>query len=234
MIGVLVNTFTVLLGSSLGLLFRKGLPEKLTQGVMTAIGLCTLFIGITGLSDCGNALIMILSMVLGAVIGFAVDLDRGLNRLGQWAENVSKKPGREKGTVAEAFVTASLLFCAGAMTIVGSLEAGFTGDNTTLFTKSILDLISSMMLTAGLGPGVMLAALVVFLFQGGLVLLSGLLQPILTSGAIAEMSAAGSLLILALGLNLLNITKIKVANYLPAIVLAPAFWWLFDFISNHF
>lgn len=234
MIGVLVNTLTVIAGSLLGLLFRKGLPEKLTNGVMTAIGLCTVFIGVTGLSDCQNPLIMILSMVLGAVLGFLLDLDRGLTRLGQWAEGLGKKPGREKGGVAEAFVTASLLFCAGAMTVVGSLEAGLTGDHTTLFTKSLLDLISSMMLAAGLGGGVMLAAAFVLVFQGGLVLLSGLLQPVLTPGAIGEMSAAGSLLILALGLNLLRITRIKVANYLPAIILAPAFWWLFDFLSSKF
>lgn len=232
--GVLVNTVTVLLGSGLGLLFRRGLPEKLTQGVMTAIGLCTLFLGITGLGSCKNPLILILSTVLGAVIGFLLDLDRGLARLGQWAEDLSHTGPGNTGRTAEGFVTASLLFCVGAMTVVGSMEAGLTGNNTTLYTKSLLDFVSSMMLAAGLGFGVMLAAVFVLVFQGGLVLLSGLLQPILTAGPIGEMSAAGALLILALGLNLLHIAKLKVANYLPALVLAPGFWWLFDFLAKCF
>ena len=233
MLGVLVNTATVLLGGSLGLLFRKGLPEKLTKGVMSAIGLCTLCIGISGLGTSENALIIILSMVLGAVLGFLLDLDKQLLRLGQWAERLSDAKGDKKSPVAEAFVTASLLFCAGAMTVVGSLEAGLTGNNTMLFTKSLLDFVSSAMLAAGLGFGVLLAAGFVLVFQGSLVLLAGLLQPILTEGAIGEMSAIGSLLILALGLNLLNITKLKVANYLPAVLLAPALWWLFDFLAKY-
>lgn len=233
MLGVLVNTATVLLGGGLGLLFRKGLPEKLTNGVMSAIGLCTLCIGISGLGSSQNPLIMILSMVLGAILGFLMDLDGLLLRLGKQAERLSAAKGAKSSPVAEAFVTASLLFCAGAMTIVGSLEAGLTGDNTTLLTKSLLDFVSSAILASGLGFGVLLAAVFVLVFQGSLVLLAGLLQPILTEGAIGELSAVGSLLILALGLNLLNITKLKVANYLPAVLLAPALWWLFDFFAKY-
>lgn len=233
MLGVLVNTATVLLGGGLGLLFRKGLPEKLTKGVMSAIGLCTLCIGISGLGSSQNALIIILSMVLGAVFGFLLDLDKQLLRLGQWAQRLSTAEGGKESPVAEAFVTASLLFCAGAMTVVGSLEAGLTGNNTMLFTKSLLDFISSAMLAAALGFGVLLAAGFVLVFQGSLVLLAGLLQPVLTEGAVGEMSAVGSLLILALGLNLLNITKLKVANYLPAVLLAPALWWLLHFLAKY-
>lgn len=128
--------------------------------------------------------------------------------------------------MAEGFVTASLLFCVGAMTINGSLNAGISGDNSLLFTKSMLDLFSSIMLTASLGFGVMLSAVFVFVFQGALTLLAGVLAPALTPLAIAEMTCAGSLIIVAIATNLIGITKIKVADYLPAIVFAPVICWI--------
>ena len=128
--------------------------------------------------------------------------------------------------MAEGFVTASLLFCVGAMTINGSLNAGISGDNSLLFTKSMLDLFASIMLTASLGFGVMLSAVFVLVFQGALVLLAGVLAPVLTPLAIAEMTSAGSLIIVAIATNLIGITKIKVADYLPAIVFAPIICWI--------
>ena len=136
-----------------------------------------------------------------------------------WQKHFGKKDG--KTPVAQGFVTASLLFCIGSMTIVGSLESGLTGDNSMIYTKSLLDLISSSMLAATLGYGVMIASAFVFVFQGALVLLAGLLKPLLTDAAIAEMICSGSLIILALGLNITGITKIKVADFLPAIFVAP-------------
>lgn len=228
--GVLANTITVIIGSCLGLLFRRRLPEKIIQGVMTGVGLCTLYIGISGSLACDNPLILILSVALGAVIGFLLELDGALGRLSRWVEGRFPKQSGGKVSVAEGFVTGSLLFCVGAMTVVGSLEAGLTGNNDMLYTKSLLDLISSVMLSASLGPGVLCAAAVVLLLQGGLVLLAGALSPLLTEAAVAAMSAVGSVLIMGLGLNLLGITKIKVANYLPAIVLAPVIWWLFTLL----
>ena len=141
--------------------------------------------------------------------------------------------GDENSTVAQGFVSASLLFCVGAMTIIGSLEAGLKGDNTTLFTKSILDFFSSMMLSASLGIGVICAAAFVLVFQGGLVLLSGLLDTVLTEAAIAEITCVGSLMIFALGLNLIGITKIKVANYFPALIFAPFVCALFAFLGKY-
>ncbi len=164
---------------------------------------------------------LIASIVLGALVGTLLDIDGAINRLGAWVERRFRH-GEGKTTLAEGFVTASLLFCVGSMTIVGSLNAGIAGDNTMLYTKSLLDLCSSMMLAASLGAGVLLAAAFVLVFQGGVVLLSGLLAPLLADPSlVAEMTCAGSLLILALGLNLIGVTKIKVANYLPAIVFAP-------------
>ena len=159
-------------------------------------------------------------MAIGTVIGTALDLDRQLNRLAAWIEKRFKQENGQV-TIAEGFVTASLLFCVGAMTIVGSLQAGLTGDCEMLYTKATLDLISSCVLAASLGFGVLLSDFFVLGFQGGLVLLAGFVAPFLTDYAINEMTCAGSVLIIGLGLNLLGVTKIKVANYLPVILIPP-------------
>lgn len=226
MLGVLTNTITVIIGSLLGLLLKKGIPERVSKAVMCAIGLCTVHIGIDGALEGSNTIVLIVSLVVGTIIGTLIDLDRQINRLGDRLEARMKGSG-ERGRVAEGFMTGSLLFCVGAMTIVGSLNAGLSGDNKLLFTKSILDLISSCMLASSLGIGVLFAAAFVFVFQGGLVLLAGLLQGLLTDTAlIAEITCAGSVMIIGLGLNLLGITKIKVANLLPAIVVVPLVYWL--------
>lgn len=220
MLGVLVNVGTVLIGSLVGLLLKRGIPEKVTEALMTGIGLCTVFIGISGALQGENTLVLILSMAIGTVIGTLLDIDKQLNRLAAYVEaRFKQKDGQV--TVAEGFVTASLLFCVGAMTIVGSLQAGLTGDCETLYTKATLDLISSCVLAASLGIGVLLSDIFVFIFQGGLVLLAGLIAPFLTDYAIGEMTCAGSVLIIALGLNLIGVTKIKVANYLPVILIPP-------------
>ena len=230
MIGVFVNVATVLLGSTVGLLFRKGIPERISKAMMLAIGLCTLYIGIDGALEGSNTIVLILSMVVGTLIGTLIDIDDKINRIGQFIERKLKKEG-EKTSIAEGFMTASLLFCVGAMTIVGSLNAGLTGDNTLIFTKSILDLISSCLLASTLGIGVMLAAIFVLIIQGGLVLLAGLLQGVLTDQAlIAEITCAGSVMIIGLGLNILGITKLKVANFLPALLLVPLFYRLIQLL----
>ena len=229
MLGVIVNTITVLIGSTVGLICKRAIPERITRAIMLAIGLCTVYIGISGSLEGENALVLILSMVFGTAVGTAIDLDR---RITQFGELVNQKFKRANGGVSltEGFVTASLLFCVGEMTIVGSLNAGLRGDNEMLFTKSLLDLISSCMLSVSLGVGVMCAAAFVFVFQGALVLLAQFLAPILSAAAIAEITCAGSLMILALGLNLIGLTKLKVANFLPALIFAPLFTWLFSLL----
>jgi uncharacterized membrane protein YqgA involved in biofilm formation len=226
MIGVLVNTATVIIGSLIGLLFKKGISKRFSDAIMLGIGLCTIYIGISGTLKGENTLILIISIVVGAVIGTWLDIDKRINALGDWIGDRFKKTDSSSPSVAEGFVTASLLFCIGAMTIVGSLNAGLTGDNEMLFTKSLLDLISSAILSVSLGIGVMFAAAFVLVFQGSIVLLAQSLQPILTDSAIAEITCAGSLMIIALGLNLIGLAKIKVANYLPAIVIAPLICWI--------
>ena len=220
MIGVLVNVITVIIGSCVGLLLKKGIPEKVSSAAMTGLGACTLYIGISG-SLCGeNVLILIASIVLGVITGTLLSIDGAINTLAQKAEAKFKKDG-QKISIAEGLVTATLLFCVGSMTVTGSIQAGLTGDNTLLFTKATLDLVSSAMLASTLGIGVLLAAATVFVIQGSLVLLAGLIAPLMSTGAINEMTCAGSILIMIIGTNMMGMTKIKVADFLPAIVYAP-------------
>ena len=219
MTGVLVNAVLVLLGSALGLFFGKLLTDKLNKAVMTAIGLCTLYIGISGTLKGENPLILIAAMVLGVLIGTLLDIDGFVQRLGDRAQALTRQKG---GTVSEGFVTASLLFCVGAMAVVGSLEAGLAGSNATLYTKSALDFVAAIFLASSLGFGVALSAISVLVYQGAIALLAGLLAPVMSASAINELSSAGSLVIVALGLNLIGITKIKVADFLPALIIAPA------------
>ena len=231
MLGVIVNVITVILGSLIGLLFKKGIPEKVSAAAMTGLGVCTLYIGISG-SLCGeNVLIIIASVVLGVITGTLLDIDGAINKL---AKKVETKFKKQDGTssVAEGIVTATLLFCVGSMTVTGSIQAGLTGDNSVLITKATLDFVSSMMLASSLGFGVLLSSISVLVIQGGLVLLAGLIAPFMSTGAIAEMTCTGSILIIMIGTNLMGITKIKVADFLPAIIYAPIIYNIMNFILN--
>lgn len=218
MLGTIVNTAAILLGTLLGLLLKKGLPERFQDVIMKGLALCVLLIGISGALKGENTLIAILSIAIGAIIGEIIDLDRRLNNLGQLLEaRFSKGDGEQ--TVARAFVMSSLLFCVGAMAIVGSLQSGLTGDHEMIYTKSMLDGISSIIFASSLGYGVVFSAVAVFVYQGAIVLLAQWIAPFLSDAVIVEMTCTGSLLIIALGLNMLGLTRIKVANYLPALLL---------------
>lgn len=223
MIGVIVNVVTVIIGSCIGLLFKKGIPERVSKAAMTGLGACTLYIGISG-SLCGeNVLILIAAVVLGAIVGTLLNIDGAINRLANGVEKKFRKDGADV-SIAEGLVSATLLFCVGSMTVTGSIQAGLTGDNSVLITKATLDLVSSMMLASSLGVGVLFSAISVFIIQGGLVLLADLISPLMSAGAINEMTCAGSILIIMIGTNLMGITKIKVADFLPAIVFAPVIY----------
>ena len=223
MLGVLINVITVIIGSSVGLLFKKGIPEKVSHAAMVGLGACTVYIGITGSLSGENVLILIAAVVLGAIIGTLLNIDGGINMLAEKVETKFKKGGSNV-SIAEGIISATLLFCVGSMTVTGSIQAGLTGDNSVLITKAMLDLVSSMMLASSLGIGVLLSAVAVFVIQGGLVLLAGMLAPGMSVGAINEMTCAGSILIIMIGTNLMGITKIKVADYLPAILFAPVIY----------
>ena len=232
MLGVIVNVITVIIGSSLGLLFKKGIPERVSNATMIGLGACTLYIGISG-SLCGeNVLILIAAVVIGVIAGTLINIDGGINLLAKKVESLFRKKTGKGVSLAEGLVSSTLLFCVGSMTVTGSLQAGLTGDSTVLITKACLDLVSSAMLASTLGAGVLLSAVSVLVIQGGLVLLAGFLSPFMSPGAINEMTCAGSLLIIMIGTNLMGITKIKVADFLPAILFAPILYNLLPYFQR--
>lgn len=225
LLGTLVNTVAVILGGTIGLLLNSRFPKRISSSLMKSLGLCVLLIGITGVLKGQNQLITIISMALGTIIGELLDLDGKLNRLGDALQAKFKK-NKDKVSVAEGFVNASLLFCVGAMAIVGSLQSGLTGDNQMIYTKSLLDFTSSIIFASTLGVGVLFSAAFVFIYQGTIAILAHYIAPFLTDAVVAEMTCVGSLLIIGLALNMLGVTKLKVMNYVPAIFL-PIILYLF-------
>ena len=214
MLGVLVNTLAVIAGSTCGLLFKKAIPQKLSSGVMTALALCTLYIGVDGMLNGANVLLIIIAMVLGAVVGYLLNIDGGISRLGQWVENRFARAS--SGTVAQGFVTASLLFCVGAMTVTGAMEAAMLHQHTTYYAKAMIDMVSAVIFAFSLGYGVLFSAVSVFLIQGTYTLIALLAAGAIPALVTGEMMAVGSLLVVAIGTNLMKVTDIKVMNYLPA------------------
>lgn len=217
MIATIVNMVAVLIGGSVGLLLKKGLPEKLSDSIMKGLGLCTLYLGISGSLKGQNSLILIISMVVGIVIGEILDLDDKVNRLGKFVEKKFQKEGNTKVSIAEGFVSASLLFCVGAMAIVGSLQAGLAGDYEMLYNKSMLDGVAAIIFASSFGVGVLLSAFFVFAYQGTITLLAQWIAPFLTEVVIAEMTCVGSVIIIGIALNMIGLTKFKLMNYVPAV-----------------
>jgi uncharacterized membrane protein YqgA involved in biofilm formation len=216
LIGTVVNAIAIVVGSLIGLLFRKGIPEKVNQTVIHAVGLAVILIGIKGALRTDSVLLVIGSLVAGGVVGELAGIENGLEALGHWI-------GRRLGSttddgIARGFVTASLVFCVGAMAIVGSLESGLTGNHQTLFAKSVLDGVTSILFTASLGAGVIFSAFPVVLYQGAITLAAGAVKPLLTPEVIGQLSSVGGLLIVAIGTNLLGMTRIRIGNLLPAII----------------
>lgn len=223
MLGTIVNCIAIIIGCLLGLIVKGRLSERISTTIMSGLGLCVLYIGISGALKGEDTLLMIISIALGALIGEVIDVDRWLNRLGHYLESKIRKKGGQTISIAEGFVTASLLFCVGAMAIVGALESGLKGNHETLFAKSLLDGISSIIFTSSLGIGVIFSAVTVLIYQGAIVLGAGFLSSFLSSTVISNISSVGSILIIGLGLNMLGVTKIKIANLLPAVLLPILF-----------
>ncbi|QGU96194.1 DUF554 family protein [Clostridium bovifaecis] len=222
MLGTVVNSLAIIGGSLIGMMVKGGLSEKVSKTVMDGLALCVLFIGVSniiGISeklDSNGFLVVIISIVIGGGLGENIDIDKRIESLGK---NIEVKLKGKGGQVAEGFVTSSLLFCIGAMAIIGSLESGLAGSHKTLFAKSVLDGISSIVFASSLGIGVMISAISVFLYQGLITIGATFLKAVLIEGVITNMTAVGGLLIIALSLNMLGTAKIKVANLLPAIFL---------------
>ena len=219
MLGTIVNFFAILAGSIIGLIgfYLKGvISERFSQLIMHGLSLCVLLIGLEGALNYNNILIVILSISIGALIGEGIDIDKRLKNFGDKLEEAFKN---SKSPISEGFVSASLLYCVGAMAILGSLKSGLDGDHKILFSKSVIDGISAIFFTSTLGIGVMFSAVSVLLYQGSITFGASFLSPFLTEAVRFNMGASGSLIIIGLSMNMLGITKIKVANLLPAIFL---------------
>ena len=214
MLGTIVNTLAIIAGSLVGLLFRGGIPEKYSKTVMHAIGLAVVLIGLKTALKTDAILLVILSLATGSILGELLRIEDRLEGLGNWIGQ--RLTGGGKG-VAEGFVSASLLYCVGAMAIVGSMESGLSGNHQTLFAKSVLDGIGSVVFASTLGIGVLFSAVSVFLYQGAITVGASFLKQFLTPEVVSQMSAVGGLLILAIGIGLLEIRKLKIGNMLPAI-----------------
>lgn len=241
-LGTIVNAAAVIVGSILGLVLKFGIPERFKSTIMQAISLSVIFIGTSGVLqgifkvlnsgriDRQYIMLMIFSLVIGGLVGEILRIEDFLDRLGERIKKaVSKVIKSENSTFTEGFVTASLVFCVGAMAIVGSLEDGLNRNFSILFAKSILDGVTSVIFSATLGIGVMFSSVAVLLYQGSITLLAGLLKPLLTDTVVLQMSMVGSVLIFAIGLNMLGVSKIKVGNLLPAIFV-PAVWYVVNLL----
>ncbi len=223
MTGTIVNTVAIIVGSMIGLFLKGGIPKRFDDAIMKAMGLSVLYVGIAGSLKCTETLVLIFSLVIGVLIGEAADIDKALANLGLWVENRFKKFSKGSN-IAEGFVAASLLFCVGSMAIVGSIQSGLEGKHDMLFVKSILDGVIAIVYTSSMGIGVALSAVAVFVYQGIIALSAGFLGTVLMEEQITNIGAIGSVLIIALGLNMLQITKIKVANFLPAVFLPMIYY----------
>jgi len=224
MIGTLVNVATVIVGSLTGIVFKSRLPERFIKIFFQVIGLFTLYLGFSMALKSTHVLQMVFSLIIGAVIGESLHLDRGLEK---FAAVIKKRFKSTNERFSDGLLTAFLLYCMGSLTILGAIQEGMTGDAHLLFIKSLMDGVSSIALASGLGIGVLFSAVPLLIFQGGITLLAMWLGDFFPAVMITELSAVGGILLLGLGIDILGIKKIKVINMLPALVVIVVLIWLF-------
>ncbi|MBN9645829.1 DUF554 domain-containing protein [Terrisporobacter sp.] len=233
MFGVIVNSLAIFFGGLLGLIINKGIPKRLDKSIMDGLALVVIYMGISGALKGDNPLYVIISMTIGIIIGELIDIDNLLNKLGSYLnEKFSKKnilDSSEENKISKGFVSSSLLFCVGAMAVVGSIQSGLSNDNSVLLAKSVLDGISSIFFAASMGVGVLLSSIAVFLYEGIITIGASGLSNILSTSVITYMTCVGSLLIMAMGLNMIKACDIKVANMLPAMFI-PIIMGIFNII----
>ena len=223
MIGTLVNAAAVAVGSSLGLVFRKNLPEKYIDVYFQAVGLFTMLLGVKMAMDIASPLLVVLSLVLGGFVGVKVQLEKRAEQLGNYIKGRTRS---KNDRFTEGLITAFLLFCMGSMTIVGAIEEGFGRTSDLLLTKSVMDFFSSIMLASGLGIGVFFSSVLLLVFQGGITLLVSIVGRDIPAEIISEITVVGGIILIGLSLQLLKIKKIEVINLLPALVFICLFVWL--------
>ena len=233
MLGVIVNTIGAALGALIGLVAKKGIPDRVNDRIFQGISLFVLYVGIAGVLDSKNAIVMIVSIALGALIGELMDLDRILYKyVGKLEKKVVKEENKGSGpSFTDAFVTTAIMQCVGAYTVVGGLQAGLKGDYSMLFSKAGLDMTSSIVLAASMGIGVLFASSAIFVVTGLIVVFAQVLAPVLPDPVITEMMAVGSLVIIGQALNMLKLTDMKIMNFVPAIFLPIAVLPIYDYVT---
>lgn len=219
MIGTITNTAAIVAGSLIGVFLRRGIPDPVKETVMQGLGLSVLLIGIQMSLKTENVLLVVISMVVGGAIGQALDIEKFLARLGSRLE---VRFGGGEGRLSRAFISASLIYCVGAMAILGSIEDGLNGNPSILFAKSTLDGVSAIIFSSTMGIGVIFSAAPVFIYQGAITLLAETFKGVLTGGVIRELTATGGLLIVGIAVNVLGIREIRVGNLLPALAVVVA------------
>lgn len=234
MIATIINCLLIVLGSACGLLLKGKLPQRFLTVLIQALGLCVVSIGVTSAIGTQNTLCVVVCLVLGTILGEAIDIEKRLDTIGESLRSRFEKNAEGKSTFTEGFVSASVLFCVGAMAIVGSINAGIHGDYSVLISKSVIDGVIAVNMATALGVGVAFSAVPILIYQGGLTLLAGLVAPYLQEVVITEMSAVGGVIIMGIGLNMLDLPKIKlrVGNMLPAIFLPLAYLPLAEFMTQ--
>lgn len=219
MTGVTVNFVAIIIGSLFGIIFKKFIKDSYKETIMSGIAITVIIMGIMNVIETNQFLIVIISIVIGSLIGEMLDLEDKINRVADVLCLKFEKNQREGSTFSEGFVTTTLIFCVGAMAIVGSLESGLTGNHDTLLAKSLLDGVSSIIFASTFGIGVIFSAAPVLIYEGAIVLGASFIKDFLTPEMITEISAVGGILIIAIALNILNLKKIRIGNMLPAIVI---------------
>ena len=231
--GTIINVILILLGGFLGLLLGNRLPEKIRYTVMMALGLFTFAYGVRLFIGTGNALVVLISMLFGVLLGEWWRIEDGLSHLGVFLEKrFNRNKGIESGKFIRGFLTASLLFTIGPMAILGSIQDGLTGDYNTLVIKGIMDGFASIAFASSLGVGVLFSSLIILVYQGGISLLATQLQFIMSDQVLVEFSAIGGIMLMGIAIgSLLEIKKIRVANFLPGFVILPFIIWLFNLLG---
>ncbi len=231
MLGTIVNALAIIAGSLLGLLFSKGIPENYKEIILSGVGLSVVLIGIRSALVSDNLMVIIFSVIIGALLGEWLKIEKKLESLGLFLESKVTAKSDDSKSFARGFVTASLVFCVGSMAIVGSLESGLTGNHQTLFAKSVLDGVTSIIFASAMGLGVMFSSIAVFIYQGMITITAVFMKSFLVPATIEQMTSVGGLLIMAIGFNMLKITTIRVGNLIPAIFLPLAYYALRQIIS---
>ena len=231
MIGTLVNAGAIIAGSTIGLVFKKNLPEKYQTIYFQAVGLFTLLLGVKMSINIDSPLLVILSLVLGGAIGMKMKLESRTEQLGDY---IKEKTRTKNDRFTEGLITAFLLFCMGSMTIIGAIEEGFGKTSDLLLTKSVLDFFSSIMLASGLGIGVLFSVIPLLLFQGGITLLVSIIGQDIPQPIISELTVVGGIILIGLSFNLLKIKKIEIINFLPALLFICLFIGLQLFLKNYY